>query len=145
MVFHTAFLLLRNSLHSKRGVAVGPWSWNSLVLPYFLGFPGSTSGKELACQCRRHKRHWFDPGVRKILWRRARQPTPVFLPGESPGQRSPVGCGHRVAKSLTQLKWLGTAHGTAQHTLCCHSEAAGLTKWWNGLLKTKLRCQKAYY
>ena len=25
------------------------------------GFPGSTSGKELACQCRRQKRDEFDP------------------------------------------------------------------------------------
>jgi len=30
----------------------------------------------------------FDPWVRKIPWRRAWQPTPVFLPGESHGQRS---------------------------------------------------------
>jgi len=29
--------------------------------------------------------------VRKIPWRRAWQPTPVFLPGESHGQRSLVG------------------------------------------------------
>ena len=29
----------------------------------------------------------FDPWVRKIPWRRAWQPTPVFLPGESSGQR----------------------------------------------------------
>ena len=29
----------------------------------------------------------MDPWVRKILWRRAWQPTPVFLPGESHGQR----------------------------------------------------------
>ena len=28
----------------------------------------------------------FDPWVRKIPWRRAWQPTPVFLPGESCGQ-----------------------------------------------------------
>ena len=27
---------------------------------------GGTSGKEPACQCRRHKRHRFDPWVRKI-------------------------------------------------------------------------------
>ena len=33
----------------------------------------------------------FDPWVRKIPWRRARQPTPVFLPAESHGQRSLVG------------------------------------------------------
>ena len=29
--------------------------------------------------------------VGKIPWRRAWQPTPLFLPGESQGQRSPVG------------------------------------------------------
>ena len=46
-----------------------------------------TSGKELACQCRSHKRRGFDPWVGKIPWRRAWQPTPVFLPGESHGQR----------------------------------------------------------
>ena len=30
----------------------------------------------------------FDPWVRKVPWRRAWQPTPVFLPGESHGERS---------------------------------------------------------
>ena len=45
--------------------------------------PGGASGKEPTCQCRRHKRHKFDPWVRKIPWKRAWQPTPVFLPGES--------------------------------------------------------------
>ena len=33
----------------------------------------------------------FDSWVGKIPWRRAWQPTPVFLPGESHGQRSLVG------------------------------------------------------
>ena len=33
----------------------------------------------------------FDPWVGKIPWRRASQPTSVFLPGESHGQRRPVG------------------------------------------------------
>ena len=33
----------------------------------------------------------FDLWVGKISWRRAGQPTPVFLPGESYGQRSLVG------------------------------------------------------
>ena len=45
------------------------------------------SGKELVCPCRRHG---FNSWVRKIPWRRAWQPTPVFLPGESHGQRSPA-------------------------------------------------------
>ena len=46
------------------------------------------SCRESTCQCRRPG---FNPWIRKIPWRRAWQPTPVFLPGESPGQRSLVG------------------------------------------------------
>jgi len=53
-----------------------------------MGFPGGASGKEHTCQCRRHKRLAFDPWVRKSPWRRKWRTTPVFLPGESPGQRS---------------------------------------------------------
>ena len=49
---------------------------------WIQGFPGRTSAKEPACQCRRCKRHWFDPWVRKIPWRKAWQ------------------------KSQTQLRWL---------------------------------------
>ena len=45
------------------------------------------------CQFRRPKRHRLDLWVRKIPWRRAWQPTAVFLPGESHGQRSLVGYG----------------------------------------------------
>ena len=48
------------------------------------------SGKESACQCRRHI---FKPQVRKIPWRRKWQPTLVFLFGKSHGQMSLVGCG----------------------------------------------------
>ena len=61
-------------------------------------FPGDASGKEPTCQCRRQKRHGLDPWVGKSPWRRAWQPIPLFLPGES----------HRVAKSRTRLKQLGT-------------------------------------
>ena len=49
------------------------------------------SGKESACQCRRHKRHGFDPWVGKILWRRKWQPALVFLPRKFHGQRSLLG------------------------------------------------------
>ena len=47
--------------------------------------------KNLPANAGRYKRCKFDPWVRKIPWRRARQPTPVFLPGESHGQRSLAG------------------------------------------------------
>jgi len=49
------------------------------------GFPGGASGKESTCQCKRHERQGFDPSVGKIPWRRAQQPTPVFLPGKFHG------------------------------------------------------------
>ena len=65
-------------------------------------------GKEPVCQCRRHKRRAFNPRVGKIPCRRAWQPTPVFVPGESHGQRSLAGYSHRVAWNRTGLKWLST-------------------------------------
>ena len=50
-----------------------------------MGLPRWLRDKEFTCQC---KRHGFNPWVRKIPWRRKWQPTPVFLPGKSHGQRS---------------------------------------------------------
>ena len=52
----------------------------------YLGFPAGASGKEAACQFKGLQRRRFDPGVRKIPWKRAWPPTPVFLPG-SHGER----------------------------------------------------------
>ena len=53
------------------------------------------SDKESACQCRRFKEvqemQEFNPWVRKMLWSKKWQPTPVFLPGKSCGQRSLAG------------------------------------------------------
>ena len=51
----------------------------------FNSFPGDTSVKEPACHFR------FDLWVGKIPWRRAWEPTPIFLPGESHGQGSLAG------------------------------------------------------
>ena len=51
-------------------------------------WPGFPSGKEPICQDWRHKRCEFNPWVGKIPWRRAQQPTAVYLPGESHGQSS---------------------------------------------------------
>ena len=59
----------------------------------FSGFLGGASGKEPACQCRRHKRHRFDPWAGKILSNGAWKPPPGFLPGGSHGQRSLAGYG----------------------------------------------------
>ena len=60
-----------------------------------MGLPSWLSGKESACQCRRHG---FSPWIRKIPWRRQWQPTPVFLPGESHGPRCLAGYSSRGHK-----------------------------------------------
>ena len=52
------------------------------------GLPWWLRWLRICLQCRRPG---FDPWVGKIPWRRAWQPTPVFLPRKSHGQRSPVG------------------------------------------------------
>jgi len=44
-----------------------------------MSFPGGSDSKRIRLQCGRPS---FNPWVRKIPWRRAWQPTPVFLPGE---------------------------------------------------------------
>ena len=75
------------------------------------GLPGGASGKEPYQQCRRLKRLGFSLWVGMIPWRRAQQPTPIFLPGESHGQRSLVATVHRVAPSRTWLKRLSTHTG----------------------------------
>ena len=48
-------------------------------------------GEAPTCQHRRCRRPGFDPSVWKIPWRRKWQPTPVFLPGKSHGQRNLAG------------------------------------------------------
>ena len=70
------------------------WEWQQgfeRVFQLVLGFPGGPSGKEPALQCRRQKRRQFNPWVGKTPWRRAWQPTPVFLPGESPWRKETGG------------------------------------------------------
>ena len=58
---------------------------NTFTSIVITGLPRWLSGKESPCQCRRPR---LGPWDRKIPWRRKWQPTPVFLPGKSHGQRS---------------------------------------------------------
>ena len=96
------------------------------------GFPGGASGKESACQCRRQKILGFSPWVGKIPCKRAWQPTPVFLPGESHGQRGLMG------QSPQGPKELDTTEAT-QHT--AHQEA----KWHEFLNESKFEFQFEVY
>ena len=75
------------------------------------GFP---DGKESACNA-------GDPGLIlgwKILWRREWQPTPVFLPGEFPGQRSLPGYSPQGYKESDTIELL-TLTAAAQSLQSC--------------------------
>ena len=73
---------------------------------HFPGLPGadslgnSLSRQKICLQCRRPE---FYPWVGKISWRKKWQPTPVFLPGESHGQRNLLGYSPWGRKSWTRL------------------------------------------
>ena len=58
------------------------------MFPIHMGFPGGTVVKNLLANTRDTS---LIPGVGKVPWSRKWQPTLVFLPGESHGQRSLVG------------------------------------------------------
>ena len=60
-------------------------------------FPGGSVVKNLPANA---GATGFDPGFGKIPWRRAWQPTPVFLPGKAHGQRSLAGYSPWVCKAL---------------------------------------------
>ena len=53
-------------------------------------FSDGASSKEPIVNASRRKKNWFYPRVGNIPWRWAQQPTLVFLPGESHGQRNLV-------------------------------------------------------
>ena len=105
-------IVLVSAMHqheSAIGIHVFSPSWTLLPAPIkisnskYLSFPRhicfqiSTHSlvvvvvKESACQCRRFKRHGFSPWVGMIPWSKEWQPTPVFLPGKSHGQRNLMG------------------------------------------------------
>ena len=113
---HNRSLVTRDSSSNSRwghvrlglvGIGLGGWDSHR--------FPGGPSDKEPAWQCRRPKRCGFNPLGRKMPWRRERLPTPVYLPRESPGQRSlaPV---RGVTESPTRLEQWSTR---ACSGVCC--------------------------
>ena len=81
-----------------------------------MGFPGGTIDEEPTCECRRHKRHRFDPWVGKIPWRRhsnALQYSCLENPVAKGAWQATV---HRVPQSWTPLKQL------SMHThMCTHT------------------------
>ena len=71
--------------------------------------------KNLPANAEDVKRWGFYPWVRKIPRRRAWQPTPVSLSGESMDRGALCASIHSVTKSRTRFKWLTHTH-THTHT-----------------------------
>ena len=67
------------------------FTWASVSI---WGFPGGS-----ACQCRRYRRRGFDPWVRKILWRKKWQPTPIFF----------------LENPMDRGTWWATVHGITKN------------------------------
>ena len=91
------WFLIRPTRHGVMGQCSGSQTWpvhlHCGILAFTLSSPCSwasqvVSGKESPCQCKGCR---LNPSVRKVPWRRKWQPTPVFLPGKSHGQRNLVG------------------------------------------------------
>ena len=65
------------------------------------------SSKESACQCRRCRRHGFDPWI-EISCRRAWQLAPIFFPEKVHGQRSLKSCSPWGCKESDTTEFLST-------------------------------------
>ena len=86
---HRSLTLQADSYHLSHQGLMSHWE---RYLNYYEGthIPWWLKGKESIClHCRSHRGHRLDPWVGKNPWRRAWQPIPVFLPGETPGTKEP--------------------------------------------------------
>ena len=72
----------------------------------FADFPSGSVVKNPPSNQESHRSHRFNPWVRKIPWRRAWQPTALFLPGESHGQKTLVGYSLWGLKQSDTTEWL---------------------------------------
>ena len=76
-------------------------------------------------------------------WRRKRQPTPLFLPGESQGQRSLVGCrlwGRTVGHDWSDLAAAAAAIGHILDTKYCIKRIWVLATWTDSLEEIDNKC-----
>ena len=71
-----------------------------------IRLPRWLNGKESAWKCRRRRRCGFNVWVRNILWRRKWQPTLVFMPRKSQGQRNLSGYHQHGWKEANTTEWL---------------------------------------
>ena len=118
---------------------------------FYLGLPGDSVIKNLPANA--GGRCGFSLWSRKIPWRRKWQPTPVFLPGVSHGQRNLGALVNEVAKSWMQLSIHTHVHFTSQ-TLYrqedkqtseyLQNERKGCTQWYDKWDFSRLTCNSSF-
>ena len=103
--------LLQNIEQSSLCYMVSPYQVSVLYIVVCICwcFPGSTSGKESACQCRRCR---FDSWVGKIPWRQGTATHSNTLAQKSHGQRSLAGYSPQGCKKSDTTE--ATQHSIAQ-------------------------------
>ena len=127
--------------------------------PSYFRLPRWLSDKESSCQRRRCRRRRFNPWLWKIPWRRKWQPTPVFLPGKSHGQRSLAGSvqgGQKELDTTEHTRILFCQEGSPPHLIdfqnkqpTCWSEAllgpnaSGSRSSWNCTWETTEQADKS--
>ena len=115
----------------------------TLIWMKIRGFPGGLEVEKYTGQCRRHRRHGFNTWIGKILWSRKWQPTPVFLPEKSQGQRS----------LSSYSPWVHQELNTTEHT---HSQLEfksyarellipGYKAYWSNVLRKKQLLSNYHY
>ena len=100
----------RGVLQTEDSMCKGPEVVENMML--------SLSGE---MNCRRLRSCGFHTWVRKIPWRRTWQPTPVYLPGESPWTEEPGGL------QSTGLQRVG-------HEQLCTTTSLSIHLWWTSTL-----------
>ena len=80
-----------NQLYLAEYLARANWQILAVVISNSICIEWASQGAQLVKNLLQCRRLWFDPWFGKIPWRRKWQPTPVFLPGESPWAEEPGG------------------------------------------------------
>ena len=114
---HKGTIPMGNGLEAKWGVtflwclACGPGLCFPVLLSILLlasiSFPSGSEDKVSACNA---QGPGSIPGLERFPWRRKWQPTPIFLPGESHGQRSLAGYSPQGCKKSDTTKRLHISH-----------------------------------
>ena len=126
--------------------------WTGRWVTLFVGSPGGTAGKPLACQCKRCKRCRFEPWVVKFTWSKKWQPTPESLPGEFHGQSSFVGsrvrhdCTHTHTHTHTNIIWVDQIDMDSILTLTVNrSRRLIIAENFSSLLQPTINFSQSYF